>query len=93
MSWDHHVSQVHRSDSSTYMLFPLSETGFLGLDLFGETFAELLLFLLELGVVHLLDLWLPKLPRLHLLLSIVLIVELLSRRDQVQHVRPDKKRA
>ena len=75
------------------MLFPLSETGFLGLDLFGETFAELLLFLLELGVVHLLDLWLPKLPRLHLLLSVILVVKLFGRRDQVQHVRPDEERA
>ena len=75
------------------MLFPLSETSFFRLDLLSEALAELLLFLLEFGIVDLLDLWLPKLPGLHLLLSVVLVVELLGRRDQVQHMRPDEKRA
>lgn len=74
------------------MLFPLSETGLLSLDLLGKALPERLLFLLEFGVVHLLDLWLSKLPSLHLLLSVVFVVELFGRRDQVQHMRPDKKR-
>ena len=93
MSWGQLSVRVYYPETSTYMLFPLSETGLLGLDLLGEALPELFLFLLEFGVVHLLDLWLSKLPRLHLLLSVVLVVELFGRRDQVQHVRPDEKRA
>lgn len=75
------------------MLLPLSETRLLGLDLLGKALAKLLLFLLEFGVIHLLHLWFPKFPCLHLLLSVVLVVELFGSRDQVQHVRPDQKRA
>ena len=59
------------------MLFPLSEAGLLGFDLFGEASPELFLFFPELGVVHLLNFGLSKLPGFHLLLTVVLIVELL----------------
>jgi hypothetical protein len=61
------------------MLLPLSEAGFLRLDLLREALAQLLLLVLELGVVALLDLGLAELARLHLLLAIVLVVRLLSR--------------
>lgn len=77
----------------TYMLFPLSEPGLLGLDLLGEPLAERLLLFLELGVIELLDLGLAKLARLHLRLSVVLVVGLLGRRDEVEHVSPDQERA
>ena len=72
------------------MLLPLPEARFLRLDLLGELLAEGLFFLLELGVVQLLDLGLAELASLHLLLAIVLVVELLGSRDQVQHVRANE---
>lgn len=78
---------------NTHMLFPLPEAGLLGLDLLGELLPELLLLLLELGVVELLDLGLAELARLHLCLPVVLVVELLRRRDEVEHVCTDQKRA
>lgn len=75
------------------MLLPLAETGFLGLDLLSEALAESLFLLLELGVVELLDLRLAELARLHLLLAVVLVVQLLRRRYEVEHVRADQQRA
>lgn len=72
------------------MLFPLPETRFFSLDLLGEAFPELLLFLFELGVVQLLDLGLAELAGLHLLLTVVLVVEILRRRDEVEHVSADQ---
>ena len=75
------------------MLLPLSEPGLLCLDLLRETLAKSLFLFLELGVVELLDLGLAILPGLHLLLTVVLIVELFGSGDQVQHVRPDEQRA
>jgi hypothetical protein len=66
-------------EDAIYMLLPLSEAGFLRLDLLREALAQLLLLVLELGVVALLDLGLAELARLHLLLAIVLVVRLLSR--------------
>lgn len=75
------------------MLLPLPEASLLRLDLLREPLAQLLFLLLELGVVELLDLGLAKLPRLHLLLTVVLIVGLFRRRDKVQHVRANQKRA
>ena len=72
------------------MLLPLPEPRLLGLDLLREALAKRLLFLLELGVVELLHLRLAELARLHLLLPVVLVVQLLSRGDQVEHVRPDQ---
>lgn len=56
------------------MLLPLPEASLFGLDLLGEALPQSLLFLLELGVVELLDLRLAVLPSLHLLLTVVLIV-------------------
>ena len=59
------------------MLLPLPEPSLFGLDLLSEPPPELLLFLLELGVVEFLDLRLPELPRLHLLLTVILVVRIL----------------
>ena len=67
-----------RLNDTTYMLLPLPEPG-LHLDLLREPLAKGLLLLLELGVVELLDLGFTVLLRLHLLLTVVFIVEFLSR--------------
>jgi len=72
------------------MLLPLAETALLRLDLLGEALAQLLLLVLEFGVVALLDLGLAELARLHLLLPVVLVVRLLRRRDEVEHVRANE---
>ena len=77
----------------THVLLPLSEAGLFGFDLFGEAFSKLLLFFLELGVVDLLDLGFSKLSGLHLLLTIVFVVEVFRGRDEVQHVGPNKQGA
>jgi hypothetical protein len=74
----------------TYVLFPLPEASLLGLDLLGEPPAELFLFLLELRVVELLHLALAIFARLHLLLAVVLVVALLSSRDEVEHECADE---
>ena len=74
------------------MLLPLPEPRLLGLDLLREPLAESLLFLLELRVLELARLLLPELAHLHLRLPVVLVVQLLGRRDQVQHVRADQER-
>ena len=78
---------------STHMLLPLSESRFLRLDLLRELLPELLFLFLELGVVQLLDFGFAKLPCLHLLLTIVLVVKLLTCRDEVQHVCANQKGA
>ena len=78
---------------TTYMLLPLPEPGLLRLDLLREPLAKRLLLLLELGVVELLDLGFTVLPRLHLLLTVVLVMEFLGRVDQVEHVRADQEGA
>ena len=75
------------------MLLPLAETGLLGLDLLREALAQRLFLLLELGVIELLNLALAELARLHLLLAVVLVVVLLRRGDEVQHVGADQKLA
>ena len=67
----------------TNVLLPLPETGLLSFDLLGEALPELLLFLLEFGVIELLDLPLAELASLHLLLPVVLVVQFLRRRDEV----------
>ena len=77
----------------TYVLLPLSETGFFGLDLLRKALPERLFLFLKFGVVHFLDLWFAKLPRLHLLLPVVFVVQLLRCRDEVEHVRADEQRA
>jgi len=59
------------------MLFPLPEPRLFGLDLFGELLPQLLFFLLELGVVQLLDLGFPEFASLHLRLPVVFVMELL----------------
>ena len=75
------------------MLLPLAETGLLGLDLLREALAQRLFLLLELRVIELLNLALAKLARLHLLLAVVLVVELLRGRDEIEHVRANEQRA
>jgi len=77
----------------THVLFPLPEASLLGLDLLGEPPAELFLLLLELGVVELLHLALAVFACLHLLLAVVLVVALLSSRDEVEHKCADEQRA
>ena len=79
--------------TNTHMLLPLPEAGLLRLDLLGEALAERLLLLLELGVLELARFLLPKLAHLHLRLPVVLVVHVLRRRDEVEHVRPDEQRA
>ena len=74
----------------THVLLPLPEPALLRLDLLREPLPERLLLLLELGVLELARLLLAKLARLHLRLPVVLVVELLRGRDEVQHVRADQ---
>lgn len=76
----------------TYMLLPLPEAGFLGLDLLCEALPELLFLLLELRVLELAGLGLARLARLHLSLAVVLIVRFFRSRDEIQHVRADEQR-
>ena len=76
----------------TDMLFPLPEPSLLALDLLGEAFAEGFLFLFEFGIVRLLHSRLAEFPGLHLLLTVVLIVDVFSRGDQVKHVRANQAR-
>ena len=83
----------HQEERRTYVLLPLPEAGLLGLDLLGEALAERLFLLLELGVLELARLALAELANLHLRLAVVLVVELLCCRDEVEHVRPDQQRA
>ena len=68
------------------MLLPLPETSLLGLDLLGEALAERLFFLLELGVVRLLDTSFARLASLHLFQAVVLVVLFLGSMDKVEHV-------
>lgn len=72
------------------LLLPLPESLLLDLDLLGEALAESLLFLLVLGVVELAGAGLSELSGLHLLGAVRLVVQLLGRVDQVQHVRADQ---
>ena len=72
------------------MLLPLPEARLLGLDLLREPLAESLLLLLELGVLELARLALAELADLHLRLAVVLVVELLRCRDEVEHVRANE---
>lgn len=72
------------------MLLPLPKSRLLRLHLLREPLPQLLLLLLELGIVQLLHLGLTKLACFHLLLPVILIVRVLACRDQVQHVSPDQ---
>lgn len=80
-------------EGRTDVLLPLPETRLFSLDLLGEALPELLFLLLELGVVQLLDLGLAELPGLHLLLTVVLVVQILRRGDEVKHVGTNQQRA
>lgn len=71
---------------SNKLLLPLPEALLLNLDLLGETLAECLFLLLELGVVQLPWARLAELPCLHLASAVGLVVVLLSGVDEVEHV-------
>jgi hypothetical protein len=75
------------------LLLPLSESLFFNLDLLGETLAEVLFFLLELGVVQLAWSSFSEFPCLHLLGTVRLIVRLLGGVDEVKHVGTDEDRS
>ena len=72
------------------LLLPLPESLLLDLDLLCESLAEGLLLLLELGVVQLPGAGLAKLPCLHLLCAVCLVVVLLGGMDEVKHVSSDQ---
>lgn len=84
------IETVSLSDE---LLLPLPETLLLDLDLLGKALAKGLLFLLVLGVVELAGSGLAKFASLHLLSTVGLVVELLCRVDEVQHVGSDQNRA
>ena len=75
------------------MLLPLPEARFFRLDLLGEALAQGLLLFLELGVLELAWLLLAELADLHLSLSVVFVVKLFRRADEVEHVRANKEGA
>lgn len=81
---------ISGADQVTYVLLPLPEASLLSLDLLSEFLPESLLFLLEFRIVELLDLGFAKLASLHLLLTVILIMDLLSSRNEIQHVSPDQ---
>lgn len=72
------------------LLLPLAETLLLDLDLLGETLAQVLFLLLELGVVQLAWAGLAELAGLHLLGTVGLVVRLLGGVDKVEHVGADQ---
>lgn len=72
------------------LLLPLSESLFFDLDLLGETLAEVLFLLLELGVVQLAWSSFSEFPCLHLLGTVRLVVRLLGGVDEVKHVGTDE---
>jgi hypothetical protein len=84
--WEHERAEV--SDGyETNVLLPLPEPRLLALDLFGEALTKGLFFLFELGVIRLLHTRFTEFPGLHLLLTVVLIVNVFSGGNQVEHVR------
>lgn len=74
------------------MLLPLSKSSFLHLDLLRKPLSQQLFLFLELGVVELLDLGLAKFARLHLGLTVQLVVRLFGGGDQVEHVHAEEQR-
>jgi hypothetical protein len=74
------------------MLLPLSKSSFLHLDLLRKPLSQQLFLFLELGVVELLDLGLAKLARLHLGLTVQLVVRLFGGGDQVEHMHAEEQR-
>lgn len=72
------------------LLLPLPETLLFHLDLLREPLPELLFLLLELGVIQLPRPRLAELACLHLLCAVYLVVRLLGRVDEVEHVCADE---
>jgi hypothetical protein len=89
VSWDPYKRDTPRS---THMLLPLSKSSFLHLDLLRKPLSQQLFLFLELGVVELLDFGLAKLARLHLGLTVQLVVRLFGGGDQVEHVHAEEQR-
>ena len=77
---------------AAYVLLPLPEPGFFSLDLLGKALPKLFLLFFEFRVIQLLNLGFTELPRFHLLLTVVLVVEVLRSSDEVKHVSTDKQR-
>ena len=84
------VKTVALSDE---LLLPLSEPLLLNLDLLGKALSQSLLLLLELGVVELSGTGLAELAGLHLLGAVRLVMQLLGRVDEVEHVGSDQNRS
>lgn len=74
------------------MLLPLPKPRLLRFNLLCEPLPQSLFLLLELRIIKLLHFRLTELARLHLLLTVVLIVQFLSSTDQIQHVSTDEER-
>lgn len=75
------------------LLLPLSESLLFDLDLFGETLAQSLFLLLELGVVQLAGTGLAELASLHLLSTVSLVMQLLGGVNKIEHVGSDQDRS
>jgi hypothetical protein len=80
------VSSIIAEEISTYMLLPLPESRLFQLDLLGESLSQHLLFFLVFWVVNLSDFWFSEFTRLHLGETVCLVVILLSRSDEVEHI-------
>ena len=74
------------------MLLPLPEPALFSFDLFREAFPERLLLFLKLGVIDPLGLAVARLAGLHLLLTVVLIMQFLRHGNEIQHVSADQQR-
>ena len=83
---DASAQQQRISGQYTDMLLPLPEPALFGLDLFREALPECLFLFLKLGVIDPLRLAVTRLAGLHLLLTIVLVVQFLGHGDEVKHV-------
>jgi len=80
------VSWTVCGQNRTNVLFPLPEPGLLALDLLGKAFTKGFLLFLEFGIIRLPHSRFAELPGLHLLLTVVLIVDVFGCGDQVKHV-------
>lgn len=76
--------------NATDVLFPLPEPGLLGLDLLSEAFAESFLLFFKFGIIGFLYSRFAELPGLHLLLTVILVVDVFGCGDQVKHVRANQ---
>lgn len=73
------------------MLFPLSESGLLQLDLFSKPLPQRFLFLAVLWIIQLFNLWFAKFASFHLREAVGFIVLFFRGGNQVKHICADKK--